>query len=80
MEFELQTLTPIWTGGVQESDNTLHITGIKGSIRWWYEVLIRGLGYYACDPRTEFGCKLDTKKLNRDLSFMSQVEKTICPA
>jgi len=50
LKFELRTLTQIWTGGVEGKTDKLHLTGIKGSLRWWYEVLIRGLGYYACDP------------------------------
>ncbi|MBC7262392.1 MAG: type III-B CRISPR module RAMP protein Cmr1 [Chloroflexi bacterium] len=33
----------------QEPDR-LHETGLIGSLRWWYEVLVRGLGGRACDP------------------------------
>jgi len=32
------------------SENCLIPTGLLGSLRWWYEVLVRGLGGYACDP------------------------------
>ena len=50
MEFKILALSEIWAGGPVGKDNMQHLTGIKGSLRWWYEVLIRGLGSYACDP------------------------------
>ena len=50
MEIKLKTLTPIWTGGVDGHVDRLHETGLIGSLRWWYEALVRGLGGYACDP------------------------------
>jgi len=52
----LRTLTPIWTGGVDMRCDRIHETGIIGSLRWWYEALVRGLGGYACDPRGGIGC------------------------
>ncbi|MFN3742674.1 MAG: type III-B CRISPR module RAMP protein Cmr1 [Anaerolineales bacterium] len=73
----LKTLTPLWTGGVDQTcdrlhetggvDQTcdcLHETGLLGSLRWWYEALMRGLGGYACDPTGEepkARCEFDTK-------------------
>jgi CRISPR-associated protein Cmr1 len=71
--FRLKALTGIWTGGVESKSDELHLTGIKGSIRWWYEVLIRGLGYYACDPTSDDSCKLEPKKLSRTLSRLSEL-------
>jgi len=53
MEIELRTLTPLWTGGVDQVCDRLHETGLIGSLRWWYEALVRGLGGYACDPTDE---------------------------
>jgi len=44
------TLTPIFTGGVDQDMERIHETGIIGSLRWWYEALVRGVGGYACDP------------------------------
>lgn len=85
--FRLKALTPIWTGGLKRGDNTkLHFTGIKGSIRWWYEVLIRGLNYYACDPRPNSnGCSFKIKDVlqsafNNASLFQQEVKKQICPA
>jgi len=56
MKITLQTLTPLWTGGVDQTCDRLHETGLIGSLRWWYEVLVRGLGGYACDPTGEDRC------------------------
>jgi len=50
MEIKIQTLTPLWTGGVDGSMDRIHETGIIGSMRWWYEAIVRGLGGSACDP------------------------------
>jgi CRISPR-associated protein Cmr1 len=53
---QLRTLTPLWTGGVDQTCDRLHETGLIGSLRWWYEALVRGLGGYACDPTDEDRC------------------------
>lgn len=86
MEFKLKALTPIWTGGVERNDNSiLHLTGIKGSIRWWYEVLIRGLNGYACDPYNDNKkCALDLKEFEK-IKWEGKTEEDalnllICPA
>ncbi|MBE3588484.1 MAG: type III-B CRISPR module RAMP protein Cmr1 [Thermoanaerobacteraceae bacterium] len=50
LEIRLKTLTPFWTGGVQGINDCLRETGIAGSLRWWYEAIVRGLGGTACDP------------------------------
>ena len=61
MEIKLNTLTPIWTGGVDGTADRLHATGLIGSLRWWYEVVVRGLGGWACDP-SEHSCIYDSAK------------------
>jgi CRISPR-associated protein Csb2 len=43
-EYELKALTDIWTGDANREGNRLITTGLLGSIRWWFEVLVRGLG------------------------------------
>ncbi|RLB90818.1 MAG: type III-B CRISPR module RAMP protein Cmr1 [Deltaproteobacteria bacterium] len=59
--WQFKALTDLWTGSVtleerhgQIKEKTgpgrLITTGLLGSIRWWFEVLVRGLGGYACDP------------------------------
>lgn len=59
--YELQALTDIWTGDANTAQskeaNRLIPTGLLGSVRWWFEVLVRGLGGSACDPsRPELRC------------------------
>ncbi|WP_347242801.1 type III-B CRISPR module RAMP protein Cmr1, partial [Thermogutta sp.] len=49
-EWKLKALTDIWTGDADQSGDRLIPTGLIGSIRWWFEVLVRGLGGKACDP------------------------------
>ena len=57
----LKTLTPLWTGGVDQNCDRLHETGLIGSLRWWYEALVRGLGGYVCDPTSDDQCRFDSK-------------------
>ncbi|WP_017307139.1 type III-B CRISPR module RAMP protein Cmr1 [Spirulina subsalsa] len=53
MEIKIQTLTPLWTGGVDGKCDRLYETGILGSLRWWMEVLVRGVGGEVCDSTAE---------------------------
>jgi len=55
LEIKLRMLTPLWTGGADGQSDRARETGIIGSLRWWYEAVVRGLGGRACDP-TEGGC------------------------
>lgn len=48
LTIKLETLTPLWTGGADGKSDRLHITGIMGSLRWWYEVLVRSVGGRVC--------------------------------
>ncbi len=73
---KMQTLTPLWTGGVEGSCESLKLTGILGSLRWWFEVLVRGMGYYACDSASEDKCKIEIMKPEDYLN----IAKKICPA
>ena len=61
MQLQLVTRTPLWTGDVDNKSTTLQPTGIIGSLRWWYEVIVRGLGGWACDP-TKQTCTYDSTK------------------
>lgn len=54
-QVEVKTLTPLWTSGVDGTMDRVHETGILGSLRWWYEAIVRGLDGSACDPR-EHSC------------------------
>lgn len=68
--YQFRALTDLWTGSVTLEERNGQIkektrpdrlitTGLLGSIRWWFEVLVRGLGGNACDPT-------DTKCEGRD--------------
>jgi len=51
--YTIEALTDIWTGDADRRGDRLVTTGLLGSIRWWFEVLVRGLGGSACDPTLE---------------------------
>ena len=53
LDIHLKTLTPLWTGGVSQTCDRLHESGLIGSLRWGYEILVRGLGMYVCDPTSD---------------------------
>jgi len=64
-KYNMKALTDLWTGSVtleekggqiKEKTGRLITTGLLGSIRWWFEVLVRGLGGKACDP-TDTQCE-----------------------
>ncbi len=62
MNVTISTLTPLWTGGVETGKvDRLHETGLLGSMRWWMEALVRGMGGTACDP-TKQQCLYDPTK------------------
>lgn len=81
---KIKALTPIWTGNANRKCETLRETGIIGSLRWWYEALIRGLGGYACDPTIDGRCSLDQKRFKEALkngkSQQKALSEQICPA
>ncbi len=65
-EWRLKALTDIWTGDLSRQGNSLKPTGLVGSIRWWYEVLVRGLGGKACDPTVNgVRCPGESKDLHK---------------
>lgn len=70
---KIQTLTPVWTGGVEGNCDRFHETGILGSLRWWYETIVRGLGY-ACYPTSKEKCELSGKETSEE-----RIDK-MCPA
>ena len=72
LTIDLRTVTPIWTGGIGGKTDRLHVTGIMGSLRWWYEVLVRGLGGNACDP-SEHTCQYNPDKPHDDLCDVCRI-------
>lgn len=84
MQIKIKTLTPLWTGDIDRKCETLKETGIIGSLRWWYEALVRGLGGYACDPTSDEKCELNHKKFDKAIkngkSIQEALDEQICPA
>ena len=81
---KIKPLTPIWTGDENRKCKTLRETGIIGSLRWWYEALVRGLGGSACDPTDKDSrCKLDQAKFKKAVksgkSVQEALNEQICP-
>ncbi len=64
LKVKIETLTPLWTGGLDGTMDRIHETGILGSLRWWYEAIVRGLGGSACDP-TQHEHELTGERLHR---------------
>ncbi len=60
----MRTLTPLWTGGIDGKCDRIHETGILGSLRWWMEVLVRGVGGQVKDPTSDECSGLDPKKFD----------------
>lgn len=58
--YTLRALTDIWTGDAGRKPDRTISTGLLGAIRWWFEVLVRGLGGSACDP-TKHQCQGDRR-------------------
>lgn len=49
-ELLIKTKTPLWTGDIDTESDIVQSTGIIGSIRWWFESILRGVDKFACDP------------------------------
>ncbi len=63
MKIRIRTLTPVWTGGVDGKCDKLRETSIIGSLRWWFEAVVRGFGCYACDS-VDKKCEYANKEEN----------------
>lgn len=44
MKTALRFLPPLWTADAGKTPQRAVGTGLIGSLRWWYEALVRGLG------------------------------------
>jgi CRISPR-associated protein Cmr1 len=57
----------------------VHDPGLLGSLRWWYEGLIRGHGAYACDPTDNHRCEYKEDKKDGPGARRRAIER-LCPA
>lgn len=65
----VKPLTPLRTGDISGNYSCVRETGIIGSLRWWYEAILRGFGLSVCDPTSDKRCNYDKNK-----------KDNICPA
>lgn len=56
MTYRWENLTPFFCGDADGKTTHAKTTTLVGSLRWWYEALLRALNVYACDP-TKQGCE-----------------------
>ena len=75
IEVTFKTITPLWTGDAWGESDNLKLTGIVGSLRWWFEALVRGMGYNACDSTSEKKCQVEISQ-PEDLA---RIQESICP-
>ncbi|MDM8526686.1 type III-B CRISPR module RAMP protein Cmr1 [Anaerolineales bacterium HSG24] len=73
----LRSITPVWTAGLDRDGDVPREVGLMGSIRWWYEVLVRGLGGFACDPTDNDRCAFDDAGYK--VSGVDDGLRTVCP-
>jgi len=48
LTIRLQTLTPLWLGDIDGDSPRTKESGFLGSLRQWYEGILRGLGVRVC--------------------------------
>jgi len=60
--------TPLWTGDINTKSNSIQSTGIIGSLRWWMEAILRGMGKFTCDPAMDDRCPNQVTKNNQKIS------------
>ena len=78
MKIKVRTLTPIWTGDVNGKCTKLRETSIIGSLRWWFEAIVRRFGGYACNPASnneEERCSHSDKEENICAESVKNMDK-----
>jgi len=68
ISIKLNIKTPLWTGDIDSQCNSLQCNGIMGSLRWWTEAILRGIGSYACDPTGDNRCPKENKNGNKKVT------------
>lgn len=70
--YRLNFLLPFWTANAEKKGGSILETGILGSLRWWYEAILRGLGFDVCDPGQRT-CSYDKEKGNSSICLACQL-------
>jgi len=78
-ELHFETLTPIWTGGAERNSDRPRETGLTGSLRWWYEGIIRGLGGHVCNTTADEASERCIFEQKRGETFHDAYAR-LCPA
>lgn len=55
LRIRLRTLTPLWSGDIDRDSRAAKESGFIGSLRWWYEGILRKYGIDVCDPTRTTG-------------------------
>ncbi len=76
-QVHIKMLAKVWTGNEKRKNDYLRETGLLGSLRWWCEALVRGLGGFACDP-TDNGCQYQPDKRDERNRIIPRNQQ-ICP-
>lgn len=80
----LKLLSPLWVGGIEGSTTVAREIGLLGSLRWWYEAILRSLGYRTCDPTSRDGqCSFNHEayhKSSADNEVGRLTDAGLCPA
>jgi len=71
-QVKIAPLTPLWTGDIKREGKRVLETGILGSLRWWYEAILRGFSLSACDP-TKGSCAYDSKRAEKSICLACQL-------
>jgi CRISPR-associated protein Cmr1 len=77
MNLRIRTLTPLWTGDIERKSEKLRETSIIGSLRWWFETIVRGFGGNACDSVGEVArkCEFNVEEYKKG----ARPEELVCP-
>lgn len=59
VQVRISFTTPLWSADATRQAHRVECTGLVGSLRTWYEALVRGVGGWACDPTGTDRCGLD---------------------
>jgi CRISPR-associated protein Cmr1 len=66
MGLHLNFVTPLWTADATGDARHVEGTALIGSLRWWYEALIRGMGGWACSPTdADHRCEVDAEAFQK---------------